>query len=62
MIEVWCFGCGGEMKITHEVLFNANSYDEFVCDTCISHNEEVSSWYGGYEYEDYELAYAGFEE
>ena len=59
MVDVWCFGCGGEMLISQEVLLNAASPDDFVCDVCVSHNEEVSSWY---EYDDYELAYAGFEE
>jgi hypothetical protein len=59
MFDYWCFGCGGEMTISEELFLSADSPDQFICDVCVSHNNEVSSWY---EYQDYELSYVGFEE
>lgn len=59
MVKVYCSHCQDVMYLTHKEYLFAPSPDDFVCDVCVSHNEEVSSWY---EYDDYELAYAGFEE
>jgi hypothetical protein len=45
MFDYWCFGCGGEMTISEELFLSADSPDQFICDVCVSHNNEVSSWY-----------------
>jgi hypothetical protein len=60
MFDVYCFNCQEDMVVSQELFFGAASPDEWVCDTCIDYNEEVSSWYGGYEYEDYVLTSAGW--
>ena len=59
MVKVYCSECQDTIYLSHKEYLFAPSPDDFVCDVCVSHNEEVSSWY---EYDDYELAYAGFEE
>jgi hypothetical protein len=60
MVKVYCSNCQDVMHLSHKEFLFAPSPDDFVCDVCVSHNEEVSSWYGGYEYEDYALASAGW--
>lgn len=55
MIDVYCYGCGGEMLIEQSVLLNAASYDEFICDDCVTSNERTADGY-----DDWALASAGW--
>ena len=56
MVKVYCSECQDVMYLSHKEFLFAPSPDDFVCDACVSHNEEVSSWY----VDDWALVSAGW--